>query len=471
VTRYGDWRNPSWCNACPDNSYSDATPNFDEGSYMTSCYCNENFRAVAMPIIGMGWCEACPSGMSNAAGDRICYKRDNSCYDGHATTYCDGGVICDENEYVTSSYTCAACPSHSTNPAGDDTAKGPTLCGCDRNYRVSGNACVSCDAGYKNAAGDAVSGSDTSCQEAVPCAEDEYVLDAECTPCPGSSTRAAGDDPAGDDTSCEALLCGENQHVESATCKDCPWNTERPAGDDVDAGNTYCTCPAGYYVTRSGFPSNDNWCYACPDNSYSDATPNFNVWRNPTSCYCNENFRAVATPDASGMGWCEACPSGMSNAAGDRICYKRDPSCYDGHATTYCDDWCASNQRVENNACVPCDAGTTNDAGDVASGEDTLCSATKCGVDEYVSANTCAACAGGSTKPEGDDASGDDTTCACAANERVVSNACVACDAGETNAAGNPVPGPDTCVHQSGDSSSPSTTPYRCSFAAAALIE
>jgi hypothetical protein len=147
VTRYGDWRNPSWCNACPDNSYSDATPNFDEGSYMTSCYCNENFRAVAMPIIGMGWCEACPSGMSNAAGDRICYKRDNSCYDGHATTYCDGGVICDENEYVTSSYTCAACPSHSTNPAGDDTAKGPTLCGCDRNYRVSGNACVSCDAG------------------------------------------------------------------------------------------------------------------------------------------------------------------------------------------------------------------------------------------------------------------------------------------------------------------------------------
>ena len=36
------------------------------------------------------------------------------------TTYCDAERLCAENEYVTSSYTCAACPEHSTNPAGDN---------------------------------------------------------------------------------------------------------------------------------------------------------------------------------------------------------------------------------------------------------------------------------------------------------------------------------------------------------------
>ena len=114
---------------------------------------------------------------------------------------------------------------------------------------------------------------------------------------------------------------------------------------------------------------------------------------------------------------------------------------------TECDvTYCVVDQRVQDNECVTCPAGTSNaDGGDDASGEDTACSATKCGVDEYVSSNTCAACAGGSKNVDGgDDASGDDTSCACAANERVASNACVACDAGETNAAGNPVPGPDT---------------------------
>ena len=111
---------------------------------------------------------------------------------------------------------------------------------------------------------------------------------------------------------------------------------------------------------------------------------------------------------------------------------------------------------------MTCPAGTSNaDGGDDASGEDTACSATKCGVDEYVSSNACTACAGGSKNADGgDDASGDDTSCACAANERVASNACVACDAGEVSAAGNPVPGPDTaCTTQTSPSPPPSSSP------------
>ena len=42
-----------------------------------------------------------------------------------------------------------------------------------------------------------------------------------------------------------------------------------------------------------------------------------------------------------------------------------------------CDgDLCASNQRVENNACVACAPGTTNDAGDDALRQDTECDVT-----------------------------------------------------------------------------------------------
>ena len=38
----------------------------------------------------------------------------------------------------------------------------------------------------------------------------------------------------------------------------------------------------------------------------------------------------------------------------------------------------AANQRVLNNACVGCAPGTTNTAGDVATGADTVCDITLC---------------------------------------------------------------------------------------------
>ena len=134
---------------------------------------------------------------------------------------------------------------------------------------------------------------------------------------------------------------------------------------------------------------------------------------------------------------CISCPAGTANTHGGD-----DASGID----TTCDDIiCGVNQYVSGNACRACPPGTTNaDGGDIASGDETACDKTLCAADQHVFSNTCASCVGGSTKSEGDDASGEDTTCACATNERVVSNACVACDAGETNAAGNPVPGPDT---------------------------
>ena len=73
---------------------------------------------------------------------------------------------------------------------------------------------------------------------------------------------------------------------------------------------------------------------------------------------------------------------------------------------------CAANQYVASNVCTACAAGTTNAAGDDASGSDTTCTATLCAANQYVASNVCTACAAGTTNAAGDDASGSDTTCA-----------------------------------------------------------
>ena len=54
---------------------------------------------------------------------------------------------------------------------------------------------------------------------------------------------------------------------------------------------------------------------------------------------------------------------------------------------------------------VSCPAGTTN-AADDASGSDTTCDVTTCGVNQFVSTNACVSCPVGTTNAAGDDASG-----------------------------------------------------------------
>jgi len=108
---------------------------------------------------------------------------------------------------------------------------------------------------------------------------------------------------------------------------------------------------------------------------------------------------------------------------------------------------CLANEYVASNGCTACASGTTNAAGDDASGADTTCDATLCAVNEYVASNVCTACAAGTTNAASDDASGADTTCdatLCAVNEYVASNGCTACAAGTTNAAGDDASGADT---------------------------
>jgi hypothetical protein len=72
---------------------------------------------------------------------------------------------------------------------------------------------------------------------------------------------------------------------------------------------------------------------------------------------------------------------------------------------------CLEDEFVQANTCEPCPAGTTNEAGDDASGPDTTCDPILCGADERVVGNACEPCPAGTTNEAGDDASGPDTMC------------------------------------------------------------
>ena len=131
---------------------------------------------------------------------------------------------------------------------------------------------------------------------------------------------------------------------------------------------------------------------------------------------------------------CVACTGGRTNDAGDNTT----------GTATQCE--CAVNERVNStNICEACAPGMTRDAGDNASLGATTCDVTYCGTDERVnSTNACEACGGNSTHVAGADASGSETHCGCALDERFLSNMCSACPAGTTRAAGNALLGTDS---------------------------
>jgi hypothetical protein len=148
-----------------------------------------------------------------------------------------------------------------------------------------------------------------------------------------------------------------------------------------------------------------------------------------TTCGCATDERVVNNT-------CTACPAGTANAAED------DPLGDD----TVCDPvYCSEDFRVNDaNTCVACATGSVNDADDDASGPETDCT---CPVNYRVQSEECVACVGGSTRAAGDnplDLVVGNTTCGCATDERVDNNTCTACPAGTTNAAGDDPLGVDT---------------------------
>ena len=115
---------------------------------------------------------------------------DDRCYQVTSTRYCSA------NHYVWSQYVCSACPTDSTRPEGDDSwlADGETQCSCpdgtawsngmcvpaascSTDERVnSAGACVACPSGSTNAAGDVALGTETQCV----CNDGYSLLNGEC---------------------------------------------------------------------------------------------------------------------------------------------------------------------------------------------------------------------------------------------------------------------------------------------------
>ena len=233
------------------------------------------------------------------------------------------------------------------------------------------------------------------------CAVNEKVTTKKCVACEAGTTKAVAVSVTGGDTTCDKTLCAANEYVSTNVCTACTTGTINDAGDDASGADTVCRkCAANYYVSAA-----------------HDTAPT-----------------------------CTACAVGTTNAAGD-------DNTAAGVATTGCGD-CAANYYVfllgvgtDVGRCDKCEkAGMSVAAvGDnTASGAVTACAATKCAVNEYVSSNVCTACAHGSTNAAGDDASGADTACKCAADHYVSSKVCTDCAAGSTNAAGDDASGADT---------------------------
>ena len=132
----------------------------------------------------------------------------------------------------------------------------------------------------------------------------------------------------GSDTSCDEVLCHTNEHVQSHACVACPAGSTNDAGDGAASGDTVCAS--------------------------SRARPP--VEQTPTSSECVVRTSACRTTCAR-----RVLPGTTTRAATTRLVPIRRAQCH--HV------WCEQRvQRVQNHVCTACPAGTTNEAGDDASG-------------------------------------------------------------------------------------------------------
>lgn len=107
---------------------------------------------------------------------------------------------------------------------------------------------------------------------------------------------------------------------------------------------------------------------------------------------------------ATASGVYEVAVSGIKDSAGN-LARDFTVSFSAGTGTIDCDAFlCAENNHVRKGACVPCDAGYANPAGDDIRDGDTICE--RCDVDYYKDGKTCTACRAGRTS-----AGGLTTTC------------------------------------------------------------
>ena len=372
---------------------------------------------------------------------------------------------------------CESCPTGRTNQAGDDTTAGSTTCdiapgymitsgtdpdACAANYKVESGACVPCDPGTENAQGDDFTGANTTC-DAIICETNQYVSNNICTNCTSYSyPKLQGDDASGADTQCQcevystwngtACLCNEDTYFSNEYCRYCEAGYYNDAGDDPLGGDTVCDKCDANYKSQGGL------CVECSTGSTNAQGDSL---ASDTTCDISPGYVSSTSTDVPdqcdtnykvGGGLCVACPTdivtttnlaGDLMSGGDTLCDL--PDGYVSSTSTDVPDQCTANYKVVSNECVECDPGTENAEGDDFTGGNTTCDPILCPENHHVVNHVCTPCDPGYLHPPGDDASVGDTQCTlCNTNYKVQGGSCVACLSSFSNVAGDPISGGDT---------------------------
>jgi hypothetical protein len=340
---------------------------------------------------------------------------------------------------------------------GTPSGKCPAII-CGLNEYVEDRECKKCPGGTERAQLDDATAGNTECAATMCALKDEYVADHVCKPCATGSSRNVQDDASGANTECVVEVCKRSQRVLDNKCEDCPGGMDRRAGDKATGGNTQCTeicttdrnCAAGqicvndegHHYCEAKLCALDefvkgNGCIGCPVGEGREAGSDASG-ADTSSPPCNAKKCGVHEHVKGNK--CEPCKAGTTNVAGGD-----DQS---GDDTDTCaPTLCAEGWYVATHLCAKCDDGSTNAAGDDASGDNTVCDVTKCEENHHVEDNECEECADGMTRPAGDPATGDDTDCAktmCGEREHVASHECKACPGGQTSDGGHDASGDDT---------------------------
>lgn len=187
-------------------------------------------------------------------------------------------------------------------------------------------------------------------------------------------------------------VCVEYDHSTCPQCQCCP---------------TYCRAP--WVQLNTG----------CTSTIAPSATNRYRYGGDISSCsetLCDSGCGMGCTRNCNNGNYLPQTASSSSPTCADQPLRYINRRCYEDRLCKTIDDngvcVCAADFRVQDNECVACPAGSTNEAEDDPRGDDTYC--TTCAENYYVAADsTCTACPGSSTRDAGDDIRAGITTCNC----------------------------------------------------------
>ena len=248
-----------------------------------------------------------------------------------------------------------------------------------------------------------------------------------------------------------ASSCEEDHFLSGGKCEKCPANSVSSGGTATD-----CTCKVDFYAAYSNSKGGTYTCNKCEGKSGSAIPRSDKSSDTCDNVETGKSCKADTMVPTNGFGVID-CPATVEHGVSCAV------ECYPGYAVgspsvSTCDDGkvtlatceaavCAANEYVLYGECTPCPAGSINDAGDEASGDNTNCA---CPVDTYRVALgddwLCIPCADGLKRAAGDivpydpmqpDANtqcGADVTCyaGCSACTGLGKTECIECSAGYT---------------------------------------